>query len=53
MIEGFAEYSERDFAKKLDKLRSKKVGTVKIRHLVMEKAPYHLLKCKIAEVNDL
>ena len=54
MVEGFAKYSEQNFAKKLDKLRSKRVGTVKIRHLSMElRAPYDLLKLKIAEVKEL
>ena len=37
MAECFVKYSER-------------VGTVKIRHSVMERAPYDLLKFKIAEV---
>ena len=32
MAEGFAKYSARNFAKKFDKFRSKKVGTVKISH---------------------
>ena len=50
MIEGFAKYSAQNFAKKLDKFRRKRVGTVKIRHLVMGKATYDLLKFKIAEV---
>ena len=45
--EGFTKYSTRNFAKRLDKFRSKRVGTVKIRHLVMERAPYDLLKFKI------
>ena len=53
MVEGFAKYSVRNFAKKLDKFRSKRVGTVKIRHLVMERAPYDLPKLKIAEVKEL
>ena len=48
MAEDFAEYSERNFAKKLDKFKAKRVGTVKISHLVMERAPYDLLKFKIA-----
>ena len=43
----------RNSAKKLDKFRSKRVGTVNIRHLVMESAPYDLLKFKIAEVKEL
>ena len=53
MDEGFAKYSARNFAKKLDKFRSKRVGTVKIRHLVTERVPYDLLKFKIAEVKEL
>ena len=53
MVEGFAKYSARNFEKKFDKFRSKRVGTVKIRHLVMERAPYDLLKFKIAEVKEL
>ena len=53
MVEGFAKYSARNFAKKLDKFRSKRVSTVKIRHLVMERAPYDLLKFKITEVKEL
>ena len=53
MVEGFAKYSARNFLKKLDKFRSKRVGTVKIRHLVMERAPYDLLKFKIAVVKEL
>ena len=53
MAEVFAKYSERNFAKKLDKFRSKRVGTVKIRHLVTEIAPYDPLKFKIAEVKEL
>ena len=53
MVEGYAKYSARNFEKKLDKFRSKRVGTVKIRHLVMERAPYDVLKLKIAEVNEL
>ena len=52
MAEGFAKYSARNFAKKSDKFRSKRVGTVKIRHLVMERAPYDLLKFTIAEVKE-
>ena len=53
MVEGFAKYSAGNFAKKLDKFRSKRVGTVKIRHFVMDKAPYDLLKFRIAEVKEL
>ena len=53
MVEGFAKYSARNLAKKLDKLKTKRVGTVKIRHILMEKAPYDLLKFKIAEVKGL
>ena len=53
MAEGFAKYSARNFTKKLDKVRSKRVGTVKIRHLVMERASYDLLKFIIAEVKEL
>ena len=53
MVEGFAEHSAQNFAKKLDKFRSKRTGTVKIRHLVMERTPYDLLKFKIAEVKEL
>ena len=54
MAEGFAKYSAGNFVKKLDKFRSKRVGTVgKIRHLVMERAPYDLLKFRIAEVKEL
>ena len=52
MAEGFGKYSGQDFAKNLDKFRSKRVSTVKIRHLVMERAPYGLLKFKIAEVKE-
>ena len=51
MAEGFARYLPRNFAKKLDKFRSKGVGTVKICYLVLERAPYDLLKFKLAEVN--
>ena len=53
MAEGFAKSSARNFAKKLDKFRSKRVGTVKIRHLDMERTPYDLLKLTIAEVKEL
>ena len=53
MAEGFAKYSARNFAKKLDKFRSTRVGKVKIPHLVMERAPYDLLKFKIAEFKEL
>ena len=55
MAKGFAKYSARNFAKKLDKFRSKRVGTVKMRHLqlVMEGAPYDLLKFRINEVKEL
>ena len=53
MAEGFAKYSTRNFPKKLDKFRSKRVGIVKIRHLVMEIAPYDPLKFKIVEVKEL
>ena len=53
MVKGFAQYYARNFAKKLDEFRSKRVGTVKIRHLVMERTPYDLLKSKIAEVKEL
>ena len=31
MVEGFAKYSAQNFAEKLDKFRSKRIGTVKIR----------------------
>ena len=34
MVGGFAKYAARDFSKKLDKFRSKRVGNLKIRHLV-------------------
>ena len=34
----FAKYSGRNFKKKLDNFRSKRVDTVKIRHLVTKKA---------------
>ena len=50
MVKGFAKYSMRNFAKKLDKFRSKRVGTVKIRLLVIEGVPYDLLEFKLAEV---
>ena len=53
MVKGFRKYSARNFAKKLDKFRSKRIGTVKIRHLVMERAPYDLLTFKIAEIKEL
>ena len=53
MAKGFAKYSSRNLAKKLDKFRSKRVGTVKIRHLVIERAPYDLLKFKIVVVKEL
>ena len=53
MDKGFAKYSARNFAKKLDEFRSKRVGTAKICHFVMERAPYDLLKFKIAEVKEL
>ena len=53
MAEDFAKYSARNFTKKLDKFRSKRVGTVKIRHLVMERAPNDLLKLKNTEVKEL
>ena len=53
MAEGFAKYSARNFAKRLDKFRSKRVGTVKVRHLVIERAPYDLLKFKIVYVKEL
>ena len=53
MVEGFARYILQNFTKKLEKFRSKRVGTVKIHHLVMERAPYDLLKFKIAEVKEL
>ena len=53
MVEGFAKYSARNFAKKLDKFRSKRVFNLKIRHLIMEKAPYDLLRFRIAEVKEL
>ena len=53
MGEGFAKYSVQNFSRKLDKYRSKKVGTVKIWHLVMERAPCELLKFKIAEDKEL
>ena len=53
MAEGFAKYLARDFAINLDKFRSKRVGTVKINHFVLERAPYDLLKLKIAEVKEL
>ena len=39
--------------KNLDKFRSKTVGTMKIHHVVMERAPYDLLKFKTAEVKEL
>ena len=53
MAKGFAKYSARNFAEKLDKFRSMRVGRVTIRHLVMERAPYDLLKFKIADVKEL
>ena len=53
MVGGFAKYSARNFMKKLHKFGSKRVGTVKIRHLVMERALYDLLKFKIAEIKEL
>ena len=53
MTEGFAKYSSQNFAKNWDKFRSKKVGTVKICHLDLERALYDLLKFKIAEVKEL
>ena len=53
MTEGFAKYLPRNFAKKLDKFRNKRVGTVKICYLGLERAPYDLLKFKIAEVKEL
>ena len=53
MAAGFAKYSARNFAKKLDKFGSKRVGAVKTRHLVMERASYDLPKLKIAEVKKL
>ena len=54
MAKGFAKYLVRNFVKKLDKFRSsKRAGTVKIRNLVVERASYDLLKCKIAEVKKL
>ena len=53
MAKGFAKYSSRNLAKKLDKFRSKRVGTVKIRHLIMERTLYDLLKFKIAVVKEL
>ena len=52
MAERFAKYSAQHFAKKLDKFKSK-VGTVKIRNLVVGRAPYDLPKFKIAEVKEL
>ena len=53
MIKGFAKYWARNFVKKLDKFGSKRVGTVKIYHLVMERTPYDLLKFKLAELKEL
>ena len=53
IVEGFAKYSARNFEEKLDKFRNKRVGTVKNRHLVIKRAPYDLLKFKIAEVKEL
>ena len=53
MVEGFAKYSARNFAKKLDKFRNNRVGTVIIRHLVMERAPYDLLKFKITDLQHM
>ena len=52
MYEGFAKYSARNFDKRLDKFRSKRVGTVKVRHLDTERPAYDLLKFKIAEVKE-
>ena len=49
MAKGFAWYLARNFAKMFDK----RVDTVKIRHLVMERAPYDMLKFKIAMVKEL
>ena len=53
MAEDFAKYSARSFAIKLDKFRGKRVGTVKIRHLVMERAPCNLQKFTVAEDKEL
>ena len=53
MAEGFAKYSTQNLAKNLDKFRNKRVDTVKIHHLVMERAPYDPLKFKIAGVKEL
>ena len=44
MYEGFAKYSARNFDKRLDKFRSKRVGTVKVRHLDTERPAYDPLK---------
>ena len=52
MAEGFAKYSSGNFTKKLDKFRSRRVGTLRILHLVMERVPYDQIKCKIAEVKS-
>ena len=52
MAEDFAKYPARNFAEKLDKCRSMRVGRVTIRHLVMQRAPYDLLKFKTAEVKE-
>ena len=53
MAEGFVTYSARNFEKRLDKFRSKRVDTVKIRHLIMERAHYDLLKFEIAALKEL
>ena len=52
MYEGFAKYSARNFDKKLDKFRSKRVGTVLVRHLDTERPAYDPLKFKIAEIKE-
>ena len=53
MAVDFAKCSARNFAKTLDTFRSKRVGTVKIRHLVMKRAPCDLLKFRVTEVKEL
>ena len=53
MANSFAKYSARNFAKKLDKFRGNRVGKMNIRHLVMERAPYDLLKFKTAAVKGI
>ena len=53
MAEGFAKYSVQNFVKKLDKVKCKRLGIVRIYYLVMERAPYDVLQFKIAEAKEL